>query len=126
MAADDSLKLILAANAEIAEFLETAPAFSCRDAGPALSLPRVQEQVATLMLTIQNVGRCVRSAQSSGLDADARAAIDLYAHNLGRFKQFLNSLRSHAEARRHQLLVQSRKINDVLAWCVAVKLSNLE
>jgi hypothetical protein len=126
MAALDALKLIGAANAEISNFLQNAPTLPPPYNQPAPNLSEVQEQVAALMVTVQNVGQRVKAAQLTSVDERARAEIDLYARNLDRLKQFLTALRSHAEARRDQLLAQFGKIQEVLAWCDAVKRSNLD
>jgi hypothetical protein len=126
MATFEALKAIDAANAAISIFLENAPPLSESNGGAGVDLSGLQDQIPVLMITIQNAGRHLEAAQLPGLDTSARAEIDLYARNLERLKQFLTALRSYAEMRRDHLAIHSRKVSEVLAWCNAVKLSNLE
>jgi hypothetical protein len=126
MQAVDVLKLIDAANAEISRFLENTPMFSPSDNLTAATLSGLQEQVTALMLTVQNVGECVKAIPLASLDASGRAAIDLYALNLDRLNRFLKALGSYAEMRRNQIMAQSRKVSEVLAWCDAVKLASMD
>jgi len=126
MAVPGNLKLIGAANAEIFKFLENAPKLSHSSKGPEPSLSGIQERIAALMSAIQDVGRSLRALEINSLDDGARAEIDLYACGLRRLAEFLTALGSYAESRREQLAVQSRKVNQVLAWCDAVKLASRE
>jgi hypothetical protein len=122
----DVLTMMAAANTEISAFLENTPTVSPSNADPAPNLSRVQEQIEALMLSIRNVSQWVKATETTSLGTAARAEIDTYRDNLARLKAYLLALRSHAETRRGELLAHSRKMHEVLAWCDAVKLSNLE
>lgn len=122
----DLLKNIGSANAQISSFLENAPSLSTPDNGSRVNLAGISKEVAALMVTIQQVGQKVQASQLSGTEAGTKAEISVYLHNLDRLKEFLTTLRSYAEARRSELAAQSRKMSGVLAWCDAVKLSNLK
>jgi hypothetical protein len=126
MELEDTLQLVRAANASISTFLEKVPVFSHAEDRPAVNLAGIQDQVTSLTFMVQRVGQCLAAVQLSSLDSNARTEIDLYGRNLNHLRQTLTALRAYAEHRRDQLAAHFRKINEVLAWCDAVKLSSAE
>jgi hypothetical protein len=122
----DASSPVGAANDEISRFLENAPSFSPSENTTTVSLSGLEEQITGLMLTIHDVVQYVNASPLASLDTNGRAEIDRYARNLHRLKHFLTFVGSYAETRRDQLLAQSRKVSQVLAWCDAVKLANRE
>ncbi|MGH9352176.1 MAG: hypothetical protein ACRD2G_08465 [Terriglobia bacterium] len=120
----ESLSLIRAANADLSGFLSEISGFFPVKGEAVVRLGEIERQLASLLDTIQRVGRSIGPSKSvEGLDAGSRDEVKQYTAQLESLRKFMLALEAYAEERRNKLLADTRQISEALAWCDTLKLT---